>query len=253
MLNKKEVKVAIERKTPILIDPLNCEWSNSAKTMYVKAEDWEGFIPLDEFGIAKSQQGCLDDVSIPSGIVFLLKQPFYVYGVYEQTPGRFLLSHKRYSENCKEKISIGQIYEATVAAVCNFGVFCDIEEDVRILVPVKEFSVTRFYILEKIVKPGTKFPVVIIEKKKQENGNTFIYASRVKVVTKNSPNIGDIIAVTLGNLVSKKDGFFCEVTPDISGVIDINIEDIDKFSTGDKLLGRIVKITPNGYRLDSIV
>lgn len=253
MLNKKSLQASIERKFPFSIDPLKCQWHQLTKTLTVNGEDWEGIIPTNELGI--SMPHLISDSnqeSTPLGIMDLLKEPFQVLALYEQSNGKFLLSHKAYSEACKDAIQVGNIYDATVFSTCPWGAFCNVC-DVTVLVHISEFSECKFNDLTKVITPGAQFPVLILSKEKKDDNTTYITASRKKVLTKSPPHVGDIVKVTLNSPVIARDGFYCEITPDRKGIIDIPKKLTNGFTSGSQILGRIKSVSLKGYKLDCIL
>lgn len=238
----------LKERNVVAILPNQCKWNEYEKKLEVYGEGWRGYIPLEEIGLDKKTIRKMTDLIIP--IARLFEKLFYVCPLKEENDGVFLLSHKKFLEIARELLQIGEIYTFKVDAVCEWGIFGNVS-GVTMLVHEIEYSACHFNDLRNIVKPGDVFPVRILSKEIKA-GEIWISASR-KQVEYSICNRKDIVKVKIGSREPRNEGFFCEVTPDVAGIIDVPADYMKQYNEGDEIIAIITGENQRGYKLDSMI
>lgn len=247
-----EIKMGIiNRQIPITISNSDCTWNSFEKSITVKG-DISGTIPTEELGI-KNIDSCpiITDKAtgtfMPQDISVLLKQPFKVF-ITNYADGKYVFSRKAYLEYCKDELVVGEIYKAVVYGICAWGIFCKIG-DAIVLVHITNWSRCRFYNARSISYPGQIIKVKILSKKKDVDGSIRVVASRKDVESNVFFIPGEEVIVTLSRKTCAGDGFFCELTPDTCGIVDVYPEDIPYLIDGMRVVAVVKKCSPKGYKL----
>lgn len=251
-MNKEEVRMAFARNNPITINSIDCHWDWKYRILTVKGENWSGYIRPEEMGV-KFQYS---NGKIPDNIASFLSntEKFKATVIEETESGKFIFSRKVYQEACKSKLEIGKIYEAEVRSVCDWGVFCEIDA-AKVFIHISELSTCRFDELEKskAFQEGMKFPVKILKKELGQDGKLYVSASRRAASEDKRYISGDIVKVIIGSKVKSNDGFYCEVTPNKAGIIDVPLRYMHIIKEGELILGVIRKVTDQGYKIKSLI
>ena len=232
----------------ITISNSDCTWNPLERSITVKG-DISGTIPTEELGI-KNIDFCpiiADKVTgtfMPQDISVLLQQPFNVF-ITKHEDDRYVLSRRAYLEYCKDKLVVGEVYEAVVCGVCAWGIFCKIG-DAIVLVHITNWSKCRFYNARSISYPGQIIKVKILSKEKDVDGSIRVVASRKDVDNHRFFIPGEKIIVTLSRKTQTGDGFFCEITPNICGIVDVFPEDIPYLIDGMRVVAVVKKYSPKG-------
>lgn len=241
-MTREELEKAMSEHTPVLIDGNKCYWNNKARQLLIYAEDdWKGILKEEEFGenIPK------DITKFPTFVYRTLCAPFEAIAVGKDEDGKFIFSRKAYLNEQKDKLELNKIYQASVINVVSWGVFCKVDE-ATVLVPAKEFSRCFYSDMRNVAKVGMNFPIMIIAKKQTDDGNIFVTGSRKLGIMKRDYNQWDIVSVTIGNKVSCGDGYYCEVDPTTSGIVDAPGK---QYEEGRHVIAYIKKKNDRGYKL----
>lgn len=158
-----------------------------------------------------------------------------------------------FSNTANDAVLVGENYFATVLSSCNWGAFCRIDciPQAIVLVHCTEWSVCRFQDLRHVAKRDMHLEVKILSKF-ERNGQIFVTASRKDAFTRIgvSPKRGDVIPVILNSPVETGDGFYCEVTPNKSGIIDYPSQKTFNYSEGLTVWAYVKEVAEKGYRLN---
>lgn len=239
-MTREQLEKAMSENKPVLINE-NCYWNNKQKELLIDAGDWKGILKEEELGenIPK------DSTKFPTYVYRTLSAPFKVLVLGKDEEGKYIFSRKAYLNEQKDKIELNKVYQATVTNVVSWGVFCKVDE-ATVLVPAKEFSRCFYSDLRNVAKVGMKFPIMIISKKQTDSGNIFVTGSRKLGVMKRDYNQWDIVSVTIGNKVSGSDGYYCELDPATSGIVDAPGK---QYEEGRRVIAFVKKKNDRGYKL----
>lgn len=245
-MNREQLMEAVGKQTLIAIDPNECIWNEREKRLEIHGEDWQGYIPLEEMGLDKKTLSKTSNIIVP--ISKLFNNTVYAY-ILKEEDGVFLFSRKEYLDVGRDSLQVGGIYKFKVDTVYNWGIFGNVE-GIIVLVHEYEYSDCHFNNLRNIVKVGEEFPVRIL-KKEFKDGEMRIYASR-KQVGYATYRKGEKVSVKIGEIEPLQKGFFCEITPNTSGIIDVPPCYIEIYHEGDELIGIITGSNRKGYKLDCL-
>ena len=237
-MTRKELEAKMLKNEPVEIFPLECMWNNQTQTMKIVGEDWEGKMSIKEIDIN------------PKHIMILFMEPFKAMVLCKDQEGRYIFSHKMYSMLCKKRLEIGKIYDAEITSVCDWGVFCNVE-DANVLVHVKEISGCRFFELKRAFKVGDKFPVKILAKEENEYG-LHVTASRKQAGSDVDYKCGDIVSVIVASKLPVGCAVFCEVTPSVNGIVNVSEKQLKQLNEGDKIPVVVRSRTEKGYKFSGM-
>lgn len=237
--------------TPITISNADCTWNPRERAITVKGSV-SGTIPTEELGI-RNIDSCnmvTDETTgtiMPQEISALLQQPFKVILTLSKD-NSYVFSRRKYLEYCKDNLVIGEVYDAVISAVRPWGIFCKIG-DATVLVHITNWSRCIFYNANSIASPGQIITVRILSKTKDADGFIRVVASRKDVGSNQLFHHGERVIVTLSHETSTGDGFFCELTPNLCGIVDVPSNDIPYLFCGMHALAVVKKLVPKGYKL----
>lgn len=239
------------KSMPVTISNLDCFWDPIEKKIVVKG-NLPGFIPTSELGIdhIESRSSRVDENTgnnIPVYVLTLLQKPFKALILHKKN-GKYVFSIKAYLEYAKEQLVCGNIYTAVVYNVCRWGIFCTVG-DAPVLVHITKWSKCFFSNPRLLIYPGQKLKVKILSKRKDLDGIILVEASRKDVSSNKEFHLGEKVSVILGHSTFANDGFFCEIEPDIAGIVDVYPEDYHYLSEGMRVVAYIRKKKDKGYVL----
>lgn len=253
MITKEQMDMALKYHIPVRLSYIECDFSH--EDIWVNGFGCNAIIPKKELKLQKNKSA-LD----------LFDEPFYTY-VIGKDSNTYILSQKAYLYDSKEKpekdiskfssqilnnkgkgdLEIGKVYPATVLSSCKWGTFCQVNGCFTVLVHCKEWSVCRFSDIRNVAKPGMQIEVKLLSRKTTKDGQVFYSASRKDAYESKDHVPGDVVPVILNTLVEQGDGFYCEVDPDKSGIIDLYNNKF--YSEGQTIWGYIKKVSSKGYQL----
>lgn len=165
---------------------------------------------------------------------------------------KILVSRKRNMLNFLEELSDATEVECKVISMAYFGIFCDIGEGIIACNYITELSKSRYTEISNWIIPGDTIFAIITEIDK-----TRIKISRKKYYEKyleeflKSLSRGQVLMVKASGALPDGTGYFVEVTPGVSGIINarMNIQEGDDI----KACIRSVDIDKRQIRLNEIV
>lgn len=209
------------------------------------------------FGIIPEDEATIYDFTFPEGKII----PYQIFSIIGKkiravvigirNDGLVILSRKRSMLQAWNALFEGKIVNALILKIIPTGIFVDLGNGLTSFVHVIDCSNSHYDNLNIWFKVDSCTPVKIIVKSKD---NYFILASRKEAFpsyndAKNLVFKDDIITVRItGRPESLKDGYFCEFTPRIVGIIDT----LNTYNEGDLVKGYVKKITQKGLKLNLI-
>lgn len=217
-----------------------------------------GIIPKSEVTIYEFtySRGFNSDTTSPHQIAHLVGKTIYCQvKYYDSEQDLYILSRKDSMMATYNYIvnNPDNIFESVITKIAPYGVFVDLGNGITSLVHVTECSTCRYTDLTIHFKEGDIIPLKIKSiEPEPDNSNFRLHVSRKLAFPGISEassiyNENDIVRVKFCTPTLCNDGYFVEVTPHISGIIDNN-PDV-KFYEGLSGTASIKKITPNGLRL----
>lgn len=183
--------------------------------------------------------------TIPYQISTIIGKKIRAIVIGKRSDGTIILSRKRSQIEAWELLEEGMIVDAIVTNINSYGIFIDIGNGLNSFVYIANCSYAHYHNLNLWFKKGYHTFVKIIEK---NNESLKINVSRKDayptLVT--NPSLvyeGDVVSVRISGETSE--GYFCEITPGISGIIDTDKE----FKEGETTRGFVKEITPKGLKL----
>ncbi len=158
--------------------------------------------------------------------------------------GYLFLSRERSMFEAWESLQPGAIVDAIVTNVYASGIFVDIGNGIISFVHIYNCSCTRYNNIYNWFKPGDHTFVKIVSKE----DNYLVTVTRKEAyltLEDDSPGVceNDIVAVKISGKV--ENGYFCEFTPGISGIIDTEKE----LRESEIVKGVVKKINSKGLKL----
>lgn len=180
-----------------------------------------GIIPREECAEGISE-GTTRDIAI---IARVNKPVRFVVDEIKDHNGKptAFLSRKKvqnaFTEQKLPTLSVGDIIDARVTHLENFGVFCDIGCGVNALLPIDNISVSR--IPHPLVRFGVGDDIKVIVKSFDENGRvTLSHKELLGTWEENASffNVGETVSGTVRSIESY--GVFVELAPNLSGLAE---------------------------------
>ena len=141
---------------------------------------------------------------------------------------------------------------AQITAIYAFGLFCDIGNGVIGFVPISYCSLCRIKNLEKFFKIGDIIKVKITEIGTAKDNYRITLSRKDAFKTLEfdtaAPKSGDVCIGTICSPVRERDGYYVEVTPAISGIVDVPHE-VPHIHEGTKASFYVKKVTEKGVKL----
>lgn len=150
------------------------------------------------------------------------------------------------------KKKIGDVTDAYITSLVPYGAFIDLGLGVTSLLHISELGETRYSKIQYFFKQGD---IVKVKLLRFEENDNFFYVSRKNAYSNDMSNFkpDTLIDVTVADRLYDNSGYFVEVSPAISGIMDF----FQKYysytlSPGDTVCAKIKKIKSKGLTLDFI-
>lgn len=194
----------------------------------------ESFIPYQISSIVGKQIKARV-IGIASGI-YILSRRETIREAYEQIASK-----------AKENVYV------RITAVYKYGLFCDIGNGVIGFVPISYCSRCRIEKIENYFSVGDIIKVNIAEIKTAEEDYRITLSRKdaYKPLSLDpvAPKVGDICTGIICLPVRTEDGYYVEITPGISGIVDISYE-VPRIEEGTHASFYVKKITEKGLNLE---
>lgn len=225
---------------------------DSELNLYVDiGPDIYGIIPYDEFEYNISGK-VAKSVAITSRVAKFTC--FKVKKIEEDADGKtkLTLSRKEAQQDCYENyikgLKPGQVIDAKITHIENYGAFCDIGCGITALLPVENFCVVRIKEPKKTLKKFKNIKVIV--KSIDENGRIILTHKELlgtweEEAAKFKPN--DYV-VGIVRMVEKY-GVFVELTPNLAGLA----EKTDDVHVGDVVSVFIRSIIPEKMKIKLLI
>ena len=207
---------------------------------------WVGIIPEDEITIYKFTYPI--GVNVPKQVTSVIGSQVRAIITDIVDEYTLKLSRKASMLEAWEEIQEGERYLAYAKKNIGSGCFIDIGNGITTLIPKKEISYNRMTDINIWIKKGDTTKIIVLSKEcdgyKIQISRKQAY-SNIKDVDRDL-NIDDVVTARIGQ---KTDGgYFCEVTPGITGILDTEYT----YKEGDNVTVYIKKIGENGLKLGAL-
>lgn len=213
-----------------------------------------GVIPEKEATIYKHTYPHGDESYIPYQISSIVGKKI-IARVIGITSGIYILSRRETIREAYEQIASKakeNVY-ARVTAIYEYGLFCDIGNGVIGLVPISYCSQCHMEKLKNYFSVGDIIKVNITEIKTAEEDYRITLsrkdAYKPLLLDPVAPKVGDICTGTICLPVLTADGYFVEITPTISGIVDIPYE-VPRIKEGTPASFYVKRVTERGLKLE---
>lgn len=213
-----------------------------------------GIIPEKEITIYTYTYPHGDESCIPYQISSIVGKKIKAR-VIDIVSGIYILSRRETIREAYEQIASKKkenVY-ARITAIYEYGLFCDIGNGVIGLVPISQCSRCRVEKLKNYFSVGDIIKVNISEVKTAEEDYRITLsrkdAYKPLMLDSVAPKAGDICTGTICLPVCTADGYYVEITPAISGIVDISYE-ISRIEEGTHASFYVKKITEKGLKLE---
>lgn len=179
---------------------------------------------------------------------------FKVTGISKDDEGktRVELSRKKAQQECYDEyisnLKPGQVIEAKITHVENYGAFCDIGCGLIALLPIEHFCVARIKDPKKAIERFKSIQVIV--KSVDEKGRIILSQKELLGTWEEEAakfKAGDVVVGT-ARLVEKY-GIFVELTPNLVGLA----ESVDNIEAGDTVSVFIKSIIPDKMKIKLII
>ena len=213
-----------------------------------------GIIPEKEVTIYTYTYPHGDESCIPYQISSIVRKKITakVIGI---TSGVYILSRKETIRETYEQIASKakeNVY-ARITAMYEYGLFCDIGNGVIGIVPISKCSQCHMEKLKNYFSVGDIIKVNILEVKTAEEDYKITLsrkdAYKGLLLDPDAPKAGDICTGRICLPVRTADGYYVEITPAISGIVDIP-HGIPHIKEGTPASFYVKKITEKGFKLE---
>lgn len=146
------------------------------------------------------------------------------------------------------KNKIGTVITATIENIVCYGIFVDIGNGVRSLCHIRNISKCRYKNIRNILKNGEKVLVKIMDF--DPYSKRFI-VSRKDAYERRTFNKFDKTVVMVADEIDRKDGYYVEIDPATSGIMD-KYPEMPDLKMGDYCYASVKKDTISGLRVKFI-
>lgn len=218
-------------------------------SVIVDLEDFTGIIPMKEVSIEQFKLNTFTGIPCQIHAILGKKIRAIVTHVSEYT-GHIMLSRKQSMLEAWETLQEGMIVDASVVKANKYGLFVDIGNGIISNITKSNCSATMYYDLSKWFKIGEITKVKISSK---EPASYRILSSRKDAFptlaeTKDSISKNVVLTVRVGKTFDLEDGYFCEYTPGIAGIVDTT----EVLSEGTFINAIVKRVSKRGIKLDYI-
>ena len=146
------------------------------------------------------------------------------------------------------KDQIGTVVPATIENIVQYGLFVDIGNGIRSLCYISNISKCRYQKLYKIFTNGEQVMVKIMDFDPYTKN---FMVSRKDAYKRRTFNKYDEIVVMISDETEKRDGYYVEIDPATSGIMD-KYPEMPDLQMGDYCYVSVSKDTPRGARVKFI-
>ena len=231
-----------ELDTPVV--GIALRFDSKSREIIVDLGDFTGIIPENEVCIGDFTYSRFSDIPYQISSVIGKKVRALVKGISDD--GTILLSRKASMLEAWDNLEEVTILQAKITSIASFGIFIDIGNGITSYINKRDCSVTRYYDINKWFEIGDNTLIRIIEK----NPVTFrISCSRKDayptVSESKTVNVGDFLAAKVGKSPFLEGGYYCEITPAITGIVDTQKE----FEEGAMIPVKVKSLRKNGENI----
>lgn len=216
--NFENFKEAFKKGTPLEARALTCDKEHN---LHIDFGFIEGIIPRSECAVG-IDEGTTRDIAIIARVnkpvKFIITDIKEINGKLTAILSRKVLQNRFYQLRLPE-LNVGDIINATVTHLENFGVFCDIGCGINALLPIDNISVSR------IPHPNVRFSVgdeirVIIKDIDEDNRVTLSHKELLGTWEENAKefSVGETVSGIIRSVENY--GIFIELAPNLAGLAE---------------------------------
>lgn len=216
--NFENFKEAFKKGTPLEARALTCDKEHN---LHIDFGFIEGIIPRSECAVG-IDEGTTRDIAIIARVnkpvKFIITDIKEINGKPTAILSRKVLQNRFYQLRLPE-LNVGDIINATVTHLENFGVFCDIGCGINALLPIDNISVSR------IPHPNVRFSVgdeikVIIKDIDEDNRVTLSHKELLGTWEENAKefSVGETVSGIIRSVENY--GIFIELAPNLAGLAE---------------------------------
>ncbi len=216
--NFENFKEAFKKGTPLEARALTCDKEHN---LHIDFGFIEGIIPRSECAVG-IDEGTTRDIAIIARVnkpvKFIITDIKEINGKLTAILSRKVLQNRFYQLRLPE-LKVGDIINASVTHLENFGVFCDIGCGINALLPIDNISVSR------IPHPNVRFSVgdeikVIIKDIDEDNRVTLSHKELLGTWEENAKefSVGETVSGIIRSVENY--GIFIELAPNLAGLAE---------------------------------
>lgn len=216
--NFENFKEAFKKGTPLEARALTCDKEHN---LHIDFGFIEGIIPRSECAVG-IDEGTTRDIAIIARVnkpvKFIITDIKEINGKLTAILSRKVLQNRFYQLRLPE-LKVGDIINASVTHLENFGVFCDIGCGINALLPIDNISVSR------IPHPNVRFSVgdeikVIIKNIDEDNRVTLSHKELLGTWEENAKefSVGETVSGIIRSVENY--GIFIELAPNLAGLAE---------------------------------
>ena len=216
--NFENFKEAFKKGTPLEARALTCDKEHN---LHIDFGFIEGIIPRSECAVG-IDEGTTRDIAIIAmvnkPVKFIITDIKEINGKLTAILSRKVLQNRFYQLRLPE-LKVGDIINASVTHLENFGVFCDIGCGINALLPIDNISVSR------IPHPNVRFSVgdeikVIIKDIDEDNRVTLSHKELLGTWEENAKefSVGETVSGIIRSVENY--GIFIELAPNLAGLAE---------------------------------
>lgn len=206
---------------------------------------WYGTIPENQVSVYDFTYSEYSD--LPHQITFIIGKQIRAIVVEKVGENTLKLSRKLSMIDAWYNLEENNNITACVTRNMGYGIFLDIGNGLVSYNPKRDCSTLRISDTNIWYKVGDFIKVKLLSKGDKVDSTLICSHKLAYPEVDENINAGDIIAVRIG-WKTLEGGYFCEVTPRISGIIDTT----DKLQEGQMVKGIVKRITEKGVKLRHI-
>lgn len=220
------------------------EYDNKSKNLIVYLPgNKRGILPYKEASIFPYKFPKNRISNMPIQISQLLNHNVKAKVIGNSDDGSIIVSRRAVQKEILNDLSVGEIIDAEIWNIADFGLFVDLGEGVIALLPVINISRARTFKLANWFSVGDKIKVTVT--KIDLEPEVRIEVSRKELYSAIYDK-GEIVEV---KICAKHDktSYFVEIDPGSTGIMDIDDLPIPEFEEGTKVMARIRNRKPDGH------
>lgn len=237
-----------KNKDYITVRGLKYDEKNKKLIVYLQGNR-RGILPYEEASILPYHFPKHRYNSIPTQIYELLHQNFNVKVIENSDDGQIIVSRKTVQKEFIDNLTIGEVIDAEIYKITNFGLFVNLGEGVIALLPITNISKARINFPNKWFSIGEKIKVKITD---ISFDPIRITVSRKEIYSDPCYERGDIIKVRISR-IHDDISYFVEINPGCTGIMDIFNLHVSEIYEGQTVNAIVKKRKSEGmYKLDML-